>query len=62
MVMVRMVPTSRVGIVAYRDQGDEYVTKWTDLSFQQSTQGNAALFIFPLSAMLAFLWANRPST
>jgi hypothetical protein len=30
----RMVPTSRVGIVAYRDQGDEYVTKWTDLSFR----------------------------
>ena len=29
--------------------------EWTDLSFQQSTQGNAALFIFPLSAMLAFL-------
>jgi multidrug efflux pump len=31
------------------------VTEWTDLSFQQSTQGNAALFIFPLSVMLAFL-------
>ncbi|MCV3242514.1 efflux RND transporter permease subunit [Mesorhizobium sp. ZC-5] len=31
------------------------VTEWTDLSFQQSTQGNTALFIFPLSVMLAFL-------
>jgi len=30
----RMVPTSRVGIVVYRDQGDEYVAKWTDLSFK----------------------------
>jgi len=30
----RMVPTSRVGIVAYRDEGDDYVTRWTDLSFR----------------------------
>jgi von Willebrand factor type A domain len=30
----RMVPTARVGVVAYRDQGDEYVTKWSDLSFR----------------------------
>jgi hypothetical protein len=30
----RMVPTARVGIVAYRDQGDEYVVKWSDLSFK----------------------------
>lgn len=30
----RMVPTSRVGIVVYRDRGDEYVVKWTDLSFR----------------------------
>ena len=29
-----MVPTSRIGIVVYRDQGDEYVVKWTDLSFR----------------------------
>lgn len=29
----RMVPTSRIGIVVYRDRGDEYVVKWTDLSF-----------------------------
>ena len=29
-----MVPTSRVGVVVYRDQGDEYVTKWSDLSFK----------------------------
>ena len=29
----RMVPTSRVGIVVYRDKGDDYVVKWTDLSF-----------------------------
>jgi von Willebrand factor type A domain len=29
----RMVPTSRVGIVVYRDKGDDYVVKWSDLSF-----------------------------
>jgi hypothetical protein len=29
-----MVPTARIGVVAYRDQGDEYVTKWSDLSFK----------------------------
>lgn len=29
----RMVPTARIGIVVYRDTGDEYVVKWTDLSF-----------------------------
>jgi len=29
-----MVPTSRIGIVAYRDEGDDYVTRWTDLSFR----------------------------
>jgi len=30
----RMVPASRIGVVAYRDEGDEYVTRWTDLSFR----------------------------
>jgi von Willebrand factor type A domain len=30
----RMVPTSRVGVVVYRDKGDEYVVKWSDLSFK----------------------------
>lgn len=29
--------------------------EWTDLSYQQSTQGNAALVVFPLSIMLVFL-------
>ncbi len=29
-----MVPTSRVAVVAYRDKGDEYVTKWVDFSFK----------------------------
>lgn len=31
-----MVPTSRIGIIAYRDKGDEYVTKWLDLSFSDA--------------------------
>lgn len=30
----RIVPTTRVGIVAYRDRGDDYLVKWTDLSFR----------------------------
>jgi hypothetical protein len=30
----RMVPTARIGIVVYRDRGDDYVVKWTDLSFR----------------------------
>ncbi|MCC6303394.1 MAG: efflux RND transporter permease subunit [Gammaproteobacteria bacterium] len=29
--------------------------EWTDLSFQQVTQGNAALVVFPLSVLLVFL-------
>jgi multidrug efflux pump len=29
--------------------------EWTDLSYQQATQGNAALIIFPLAVLLAFL-------
>ncbi|KLI99958.1 multidrug efflux RND transporter permease subunit [Luteimonas sp. FCS-9] len=29
--------------------------EWTDLSYQQSTQGNAALIVFPLAVLLAFL-------
>jgi hypothetical protein len=29
----RMVPTSRIGVVVYRDKGDEYVVKWSDFSF-----------------------------
>ena len=29
--------------------------EWTDLSFQQSTQGNTALIVFPVAVLLAFL-------
>ncbi len=29
--------------------------EWTDLSYQQMTQGNAALVVFPLAILLAFL-------
>jgi multidrug efflux pump len=31
------------------------IIEWTDLSFQQATQGNAALFVFPVAILLAFL-------
>jgi multidrug efflux pump len=29
--------------------------EWTDLSFQEATQGSAALLVFPISVLLAFL-------
>ena len=29
-----MVPASRVAVVAYRDKGEEYVTKWVDFSYK----------------------------
>jgi multidrug efflux pump len=29
--------------------------EWTDLSYQQSTQGKASLFVFPVAVLLAFL-------
>lgn len=29
----RLVPTARIGAVAFRDRGDEYVVRWSDLSF-----------------------------
>src|SRR3546814_2950046 len=29
--------------------------EWTDLSYQQSNQGNAALVVFPLAILIAFL-------
>jgi multidrug efflux pump len=29
--------------------------EWSDLSFQEATQGNAALLVFPVSVLLAFL-------
>jgi hypothetical protein len=29
----RMVKLSRVGVVAYRDKGEEYIVKWVDFSF-----------------------------
>jgi len=32
----RLVPTARIGVVAYRDHGDEYVTRWSDLTFHSS--------------------------
>lgn len=28
--------------------------EWTDLSFQQATQGNTALIVFPVAVLLAF--------
>lgn len=31
-----MVDTTRVGIVAYRDRGEDYVTRWVDFSFSTS--------------------------
>jgi hypothetical protein len=37
------VPASRVAVVAYRDKGEEYVTKWVDFSFKtEKVQGFVA--------------------
>ncbi len=36
----QMVPASRVAVVAYRDKGDEYVTKWVDFSFHTAKVQN----------------------
>ena len=33
--------------------------EWTDLSFQQATQGNTALIVFPVAVLLAFLVLAR---
>ncbi len=34
---------------------DGMAFEWTDLSYQQTTQGNAALVVFPLAILLVFL-------
>jgi hypothetical protein len=31
-----LVPIARIGVVAFRDKGEEYVVRWTDLSFHGS--------------------------
>jgi len=36
----QMVPASRVAVVAYRDRGEEYVTKWVDFSFHTTKVQN----------------------
>ncbi len=35
-----MVPASRVAVVAYRDKGEEYITRWVDFSFHTSKVQN----------------------
>ena len=44
-----------VGAVASQSLPKGMSFEWTDLSFQQVTQGNAALIVFPLSILLVFL-------
>ena len=38
-----MVDTTRVGIVAYRDRGEDYVTRWVDFSFNKTYKLNQFL-------------------
>ena len=38
-----MVDTTRVGIVAYRDRGEDYVTRWVDFSFNKTHKLNQFL-------------------
>ncbi|HET6564033.1 MAG TPA: efflux RND transporter permease subunit, partial [Xanthomonadales bacterium] len=35
--------------------GNGFDFEWTDLSYQQTTQGNAAIIVFPLAVLLVFL-------
>jgi multidrug efflux pump len=35
--------------------GNGFGFEWTDLSYQQTTQGNAAVIVFPLAVLLVFL-------
>jgi multidrug efflux pump len=46
---------AKVGQMASKILPNGMNIEWTDLSYQQATQGNAALVVFPLSLMLAFL-------
>jgi len=45
----------RVEAIAKQVLPNGMAIEWTDLSYQQSTQGKAALVVFPLAVMLAFL-------
>lgn len=54
------VLSSAQAMDALRDIGDQVLPagmtfEWTDLSFQQATQGNAALLVFPLAILLVFV-------
>jgi len=41
--------------IAHQVLPDGMQIEWTDLSYQQATQGDAALVVFPLAILLAFL-------
>ncbi len=54
------VMSSTQALAAVSDVANKTLPKgmgmeWTDLSYQQTTQGNAALIVFPLSVLLVFL-------
>ena len=44
-----------IGQVAAKVLPQGMSLEWTDLSYQQANQGNAALIVFPLAVLLAFL-------
>lgn len=46
---------SQVSAIASKILPNGMNIEWTDLSYQQFTQGNAALIVFPVSVLLAFL-------
>jgi multidrug efflux pump len=55
----RMVSSSqaiaRISELAPAVLGNGFDFEWTDLSYQQTTQGNAAVIVFPLAVLLVFL-------
>ena len=54
-VMSSTQSLTAVGEVASQILPNGLSLEWTDLSYQQSTQGNAALIVFPLAVLLVFL-------
>jgi multidrug efflux pump len=44
-----------VEVEALLFRGHRMTIEWTDLSLQEASQGNAALLVFPVSVLLAFL-------
>jgi multidrug efflux pump len=54
-VMSSAQAMAAIGQIAPKVLPNGMAIEWSDLSYQEATQGNAAMVIFPLSVLLAFL-------